>query len=234
MTYAEPPFALSVPKDRKSSSGPFSARSRQRRGELPGAVERVGHGPEGDRVVERVEPELEGRDDPEVRTGAAQAPEELWVLVRRGAHEAAVRGDEVDGEQVVEGQPERAHQPAHAATEREARDPCVRHDSHGTDEPVLLRGRVQLGEQRAPADAGGLRLRVDLDAAHPGEVDHDPVVAGGEPGDAVPAAADRDRKILFAAEAEGGDDIVHAARTDDHRRSTVDHPVPDAARLVVP
>ena len=136
------------------------------RGELACAVERMGDGPEGDRVVERMEPELEGRDDPEVRAGAAQAPEKLGMLIRRRADDPAVRGDELDGEQVVEGQPELPHQPAHAASEREARDAGVRHDSHGADEPVLLCGRVQLAEQRTSADARGLRLRVDLGATH--------------------------------------------------------------------
>ena len=38
----------------------------------------------------------------------------------------------------------------------------------------------------------------------------------------------------LAAEADGGHDVVHAAWTDDDRGSAVDHPVPDAARLVVP
>ncbi len=38
------------------------------------------------------------------------------------------------------------------------------------------------------------------DAAHPGEVDDHPVVAGGVPGEAVPAAADGDLQALVAGE----------------------------------
>ena len=58
----------------------------------------------------------------------------------------------------------------------------------GQGEPVRLRRLVELGEQRAAANAGGATFGIDLGAAHPREVDHDAVVAGREAGDAVAAA----------------------------------------------
>ena len=77
-------------------------------------------------------------------------------------------------------------------------------------------------------------LRVDVGAAHPGEVDHDPVVAGREPGDAVAAAAHRDQELLLAGEAERLDDVVDATGPHDERGAPVGHPVPDRASRVVP
>ena len=70
--------------------------------------------------------------------------------------------------------------------------------------------------------------------AHAGEVDHDPVVAGREPGDAVAAAADRDHELLLARESKCRDDVVDVRRPNDERGPPVGHPVPDRARPVVP
>ncbi len=48
------------------------------------------------------------------------------------------------------------------------------------------------------------------------------------------AAAHRDEEVLLAREAHRRDDVGHAARPHDERRVTIDHPVPDDARSVVP
>ncbi len=202
-------------------------------GELDRAVERVVDDAVRDLSVERMEPELEPGDDPEVRPRAAHPPEQLRVLVLARAHLAAVRGDEVDGEQAVDRQAELALEPAHATAERQAAHTGVRDDADRTDEPVRLRRGVEPGEVRAAADPGGARLGVDVDAADRCEVDHDPVVAGGEAGDAVAAAADGDDELLLAGEAERSDDVVSAGRLHDQRRPPVDRAVPDRARRVV-
>ena len=177
--------------------------------------------------------ELERRHDPEVRAGPAHAPEELGILVLACPHDPAVGGHELDREQAVDRQTELALQPAHPAAEREAGHPGVGDDADRADEPVRLRGVVELGEQRAAAHAGGAPLGIDLGAAHPREVDHDAVVAGREAGDAVAAAPHGDDELLLTGEAEGRDDVVGARRPHDQRRPTVDHAVPDRARRVV-
>ena len=115
--------------------------------ELAGTLQRVDDSPEGDRVVERVEPELERGDDAEVGACAAEPPEQVRVLVLGGAHDPAVRRDELDREQVVDRQAVLALEPAHAAAEREPGDPGVRHDPDRADEAVLLRRVVEVAEE---------------------------------------------------------------------------------------
>ncbi len=78
-----------------------------------------------------VHPERERGGHPEVASSTVQRPEQLRVLVLAGRDPAPVGGDQVDREQVVAGQAERAVQPAGAAAEREAanarrRDPASR------------------------------------------------------------------------------------------------------------
>jgi hypothetical protein len=49
----------------------------------------------------------------------------------------------------------------------------------------------------------------------------------------MPAALDRDRELPLAREADSLDDISTVRRTNDERRTAVDHSVPDPARRVV-
>src|SRR5215208_3671428 len=64
----------------------------------------------------RVETEVEGGGYPEVGASASQSPEEVWVLVCTDRHEVAVSRDQIDGEEVITGQPVLSHQPAESAT----------------------------------------------------------------------------------------------------------------------
>src|SRR4030095_5399632 len=101
-----------------------------------------------DRALERMEPEIEGGRDPEVRACTPHAPEELRMLVRARSDDAAVRGHELDAEQVVDREAEATLQPAHAAAEGEAADAGMRDDPDRADEAVRLGGIVKLAEQR--------------------------------------------------------------------------------------
>ena len=186
-----------------------------------------------DQPLEGMQAELERRHDSEVRAGPAHAPEELGILVLACPQYPAVRGHELDRKQAVDREPELALQPAHPAAEREAGHPGVGDNADRADEPVRLRGVVELGEERAAAHAGSAPLRIDIGAAHAREVDHDAVVARREAGDAVAAAPNRDDELLLTGEAEGRDDVVGAGRPHDQGRPTVDHAVPDRARIVV-
>ena len=58
----------------------------------------------------------------------------------------------------------------------------------GHREPVLLRGGVELAEQRAAADAHDRARRVDLDRVQRPQVDAQRAVADRAPGDRVAAA----------------------------------------------
>ena len=166
-------------------------------------LDRVENGAVRDHRVERAQAEREGGCNPKVRAGAAQAPEELGVLVLARAHEAAVRRHELDFEKVVNREPVPSLQPAHPAAKRQSGDAGVRHHPYGTDEPVRLRPFIELGEKRAPGGSCGACAGINVHASHPGEVDHDSVIAGGEAGDAVAAAPDGDEQILIAGVPKG-------------------------------
>ena len=94
--------------------------------------------------AERLEPELERGRDPEVPAGAAQAPEELGLLGLGRADEPAVGGDELDGGQVVDREPEVALEAADSPAERQPGDAGVADDARSG-----RRGRVPARRRRA-------------------------------------------------------------------------------------
>jgi hypothetical protein len=66
-----------------------------------------------------VQAELEVHHDAEVAAAAPNSPEELGVLVGAGGEELAVGRDDVDREELVDGEPVLAHDPADPAPEGE-------------------------------------------------------------------------------------------------------------------
>src|SRR5439155_329378 len=75
--------------------------------------------------------------------------------------------------------------------------------------------------------------RVDVDALHKGEVDHQPPVGYGFAGDVVAAAADRDLESLPPAEVDRVHDIRRVETSRDDRWTLVDQAVVDSPGLVV-
>jgi hypothetical protein len=111
-------------------------------------LRRVRHRPhhrpgEHDRA-DRVEPELEFRDDPEVAASAAHPPEEVPVLVLARLNELALGGDHVHAEELVDRQAVLALEPTDPSAEREAREPGMGHDSRRDGEPERLRLAIQV------------------------------------------------------------------------------------------
>ena len=128
---------------------------------------RVDEHPAVDHRADPPAAERELRDDAEVPTAAAQRPEQVGVLLRARPHDAAVGKDDLGGDERVDREAVRAHQPADAAAEREPADAGVG-DVPGRDrEPVLLGRAVDLAEQRAAADAHERGRRVDATAFSP-------------------------------------------------------------------
>ena len=106
---------------------------------------------------ERLEPELEGRRDPEVPAGATQTPEQLGLVGLGRAHQPAVGRDELDRGQVVDREAEVALEAADSPTERQPGDTGVPDDADRADEAVRLRGDVELAKEGAtvrPGDPG--------------------------------------------------------------------------------
>ena len=118
---------------------------------------RVEDRPGVDHRPERMELELEPRDDAEVAAAAAQAPEQVGVLRLARVDEPAVGGDDVGADEVVAREPELPHRPADAAAEREARR-----------RPSSRRGR-RSSRARAPASRGRRRPTPRRRRPSPGE-----------------------------------------------------------------
>ncbi len=184
--------------------------------------------------ADRVQLQLELGHDPEVAAAAAEPPEEPGALALARADELPVGGDDVRADEVVAGEPVLAHQPADAAAEREAADAGRRDEPAGRGETVRLRLVVDVRPDRAAADVGDARVRVDPDVPHRREVDDEAVVGRREPGDAVRAAAHRERQVVAAREADRRDHVGGARTAHDQRRAAfVEHAVPDVAGLLV-
>ena len=69
---------------------------------------------------DRIEAELEAGHDAEVAAAAADGPEQVGVLLLARGDEPALGGDDLDRDERIDGQAVLAHQPADAATERQA------------------------------------------------------------------------------------------------------------------
>ena len=183
--------------------------------------------------AERVRAERERRDDTEVAAAAAQAPEQVRVLLGARPDALARREDDVRLDEVVDGQPVSAGEPADAAAEREARDPGPRHhpDRHG--QPERLGRAIDVRERRPGPDADQSRIGVDLDRRQAAHVQDDPVVHRAVARDVVAPAADRERQPRFPGERDRRRDVLGAGRLDDEAGTLVDHAVPDAASVIV-
>ena len=96
-----------------------------------------------------------------------------------------------------------------------------------------MRRVIDIAPGAAALDAHRAVRRVDADALHAREVDHQAVVAGAEAGAVVAAAAHGEGQAVLAGEVDGADHIGHIDAAGNQRRALVDHAVVDLARLLV-
>ena len=188
---------------------------------------------EDDRA-DRVEAEVERRDDAEVPASSTETPEQISVLLFGRDDLATVGGDDFGLDEVVAGETELALEPPAAATEGETADAGVRHAAAGDGEAVLLGGGVDLSPPRPALDARDRLIGIDVDAVHGAKVDADAGVDDRRARDAVAAAVDGQRHALLTSDVDGGDNIICAGATGDERGLAVDHPVEHRAGVVVP
>ena len=169
-----------------------------------------------------MELEFKARHDAEVRARAAEAPEQLRLLVRAGLHEPPVGSHELDRAEAVDRQPEMALEPADPPAEGQPGDASVTDDADRTDEAMLLGRDVELAEERSPTRPRDALRGVDAHIVHAAEVDDDPAVGRGMSKRAVTAAADGDLEVPFTAEPNRRDDIVDAGRPNHDGRSAIE------------
>jgi hypothetical protein len=178
-----------------------------------------------------VDRQVQPGDHAEVGARAAQRPQQVGVV--GGLHHLAAGRDQLGAGEVVAGGPAAARQPADPAAEGETGQPGVADDARRGGQAVALGGRVELAVQHAGARHREPPPRVDPYLAELPQVDHQPAVADGPPGDAVAARPHRDRQVMGACEADRGHDVRGVPAAGDHRRVPVDGAVPDPAGLVV-
>jgi hypothetical protein len=137
-----------------------------------------------------VQAELESRRDAEVAAAAADRPEQIRMRFVVGMQHFAVRGHDLGGEQVVDGQPVKAGEEADASTERETADTDDAGIAEAGGQTVLAGcGRVLGGGEpclRPRSVSGG----VDLDCLERGEIEDDAALRDAMAGQTVAAAAD--------------------------------------------
>ena len=126
-----------------------------------------------------------------------------------------------------------AHQPADPATEGEAGDAGRRDQTASHRQPERLCFVIELSPGHATLHDDALGIRVDPDPFHLGQVDDHSAVRGREPRQAVSTTPNGKLEILTVGELHGSDDVGDTGAADDERRTPIDHPIPDGARLVV-
>jgi hypothetical protein len=147
--------------------------------------------------------------------------------------DAAVGGDQLGRQQVVDGQAESSDQEPDPAAEGQPADP----DRPGVAEP---------GGQPVLADGGGVgaggepglgpgrpAIGVDVEGGQLRQVEHQAAVAEAVAGQAVPAAAHGQLHSVVAGQADHPGDLGRRDGPDDRRRPAVPLAVEDLAGLVV-
>ena len=177
--------------------------------------------------------EFESGDDPEVAAAAPERPEQLRILRLGGVHDRSVGGYHFNGEEVVAGEPVFADQVAEAAAQGEAADTGAGNQPSGCRQSVLLGGRVECLPFGSAAGECSPRLNINLDVVQLRKIDDDPVVTGGEAGNAVGTAAYRDRPSFTSGKSDGSHHILGGRAAYDQCGPFVDGVVPDATGRLV-
>jgi len=106
-------------------------------------------------------------------------------------------------------------------------------DPAGRGQPEGLGLAVELAPEESRLRSRRSPLRVDPQALHRREIDHEPAVTHRGAGDVVAAASHGDEKIARACETHGGPDVGGAGAARDEPGTTIDRAVPDRTGGVV-
>src|SRR5262249_55863565 len=162
-----------------------------------------------------VQPVFERGDHAEVGAAASHRPEEVGMLGGTGHEQTAAGVHHVDGHEVVAGEAVLAAEPSDATAEREPGDSGRGDDAGGRGEPEGLAVAVEIGQGEAWLGARDASARIDPAALHRREVDHEPALAHGLPGDVVATAPHRDLEALRPRELDAGHDVARTRAAND-------------------
>ena len=198
-----------------------------------GALGRVQDDPARHDGADGVQTILEGGHQAQIAAAAAQAPEQVGVVGGARRQQAAVGGDDVGRQEIVDDETALAHQPAETAPEREAGNPRRRDLTPGRGQAERLRLVIEIAPRHAGLRRHRAPLPIDPDALHRRQVDHEPAVADGVAGDVVTAAAHGDQQLVGPREIDGGEHVGRTGAPRDQGGLAVDRAVPDTAGGVV-
>jgi hypothetical protein len=94
--------------------------------------------------------------------------------------------------------------------------------------------RVEFTQCQARIDVRNSAFGVNMNVLHPRNVDHQTVVGNRKACSIVPTGTNRYRKTLHNGKVKCFDHVVCVDAIRDQSRAPVDHPVPNAAHLIVP
>ena len=178
--------------------------------------------------------EGERRHDAKVASAAADCPEEVGVRVGRGRPYLPPGVDDLRGDKAVARQPVLAAHPPFTTSERKSRDPGVRNDTARRGQPEDLGFAVDIAPQGTALRSDELRIGIDVDPVHEGEIEQHPSVDARQARDGMSSAADREQQALFAGELDRVDDVGGAGGLHHHGRAIAVHRVVDRTDGVIP
>jgi hypothetical protein len=158
--------------------------------------------------VDRMQAELERRHDAEVAPAASELPEQVGVLVLARDEEPSVRGHDVGRDEVVTRETHATREVADATAQREAANAGRRDDAARRREAEGTRRGVVVAPGGAAFRTRPAVRRIDANATHPRQVDHDATVVRPETRDAVAAAANGKVYGVLAREVDRGDHVA--------------------------
>ena len=169
----------------------------------------------GGAVVQRVG---EGSDDAEAAApSTAQRPEQVGVLFGGAVVHVAIGSDDVDREQRVAREPERARHESVAAAEGQTGDADGGAGARRHRDVLRVERVVEVVEAHARTHLDGPGLGVDLDVAKSCDVEYE-FGAGRPAAVAVTTAADRDAGAVVTSQPDDRRDVVHVSGLHDGGR----------------
>ena len=194
---------------------------------LPGPDE-----PAGVQRLDRVEAELQRRDDAEVAAAPAEGPEEVGLGVRVGADGLAVGRHDLDGGHRVGGEPVATAEPAHAAAEGVADDAHVRGRPVQGGQPVLGGQGPDVPPLDARLHPRGAARRIDRGSAHARGVDQKRALEVAAWTGPVPGGLDGDAQSGRARGPHGRGHLLGVAGHEHRIGPLIDREVPSPAGVV--
>jgi hypothetical protein len=159
------------------SSGATGAHSLRNRNTLWGLFQRpVDRATEHQRS-QRVQIESRPGGDAEVATATTQSPQQLGFVIGIRTQLVSFGRDQINGEEVVDGQPVTSQQMSEPAKQRQAADADSADRTSGGRQPVPLSRKIKVSPGRSSRRVGTPAARIHPNALQERQIDHETGIA---------------------------------------------------------